>query len=84
MSEPMNLVPNLNEIMEEYAEMVEEAVQATQAETGKEEERAEPEQLVEETRKRKRGVKEVGAKRSEEKASDWVSELAYFSWRDKL
>ena len=36
-------------------------------------------QLVEETRKRKRG-----AECREEKASDWVSDLAYVAWRDKL
>ena len=41
MSEPLNLIPNLNEIMEEYTEREEEAVQVTQAETGQEEERAE-------------------------------------------
>ena len=60
MSKPSNLVPNLNEIMEEYTERGEEAVQATQAETGQEEERddarVEPEQLVEETRNMKRGA----------------------------
>ena len=39
---------------------------------------------MEETRKRKRGAEEAGAECSEEKASDWVSELAYFAWRDKL
>ena len=31
MSEPTNLVPNLNEIMEEYVEWENETVQATQA-----------------------------------------------------
>ena len=40
MSEPTNLVPNLKKIMEEYTEMEEETIQATQAETGQEEERA--------------------------------------------
>ena len=58
MSDPSNLVPNLNEIMEEYAKMEEEAIQATQAEIGQEEERAksrvEVEQPTKETRKRKR------------------------------
>ena len=74
MFELTKLVPNLNKIMEEYTKREEEAVQVTQAETGQEEERAEArvelEQPVEETRKRKRGAEEAGAKRSEEKASD--------------
>ena len=39
---------------------------------------------MEETRKRKKGAEEAGAERSKEKVSDWVSELAYFAWRDKL
>ena len=55
--------------MEEYAEGKKEAVQATQVEIGQEEERvesrAEVEQPVEETRKRKRGAKEVRAESSE-------------------
>ena len=63
MSEPSNLVPNLNEIMEEYTEREEETVQATQAKIEEEraEARAKPEQPVEETRKRKRGAEETGA-----------------------
>ena len=65
MSKPSKLIPNLNEIMEEYAEGEQEVVQATQAEIRQEEERAEVrtkgEQLVEETRKRKRGAEEAGA-----------------------
>ena len=63
MFEPINLVPNLNEIMEEYIERAEETVQVTQAETGQSEERAEvstePEQLMEEMKKRKRGDEEA-------------------------
>ena len=59
MSEPQNLVPNLNEIMEEYDELENETVQTTQAVAGLGEERAEVneelEQTVEESRKRKRG-----------------------------
>ena len=31
-----------------------------------------------------KGAKEARAKGSDEKASDWVSELAYFAWIDKL
>ena len=41
MSEPLNLVLNLNEIMEEYAKGEEEIVQAAQAEIGQGEEGAE-------------------------------------------
>ena len=41
MSESSHLVPNLNEMMEEYAKRKEEAVQATRAEIGQEEERDE-------------------------------------------
>ena len=41
MSEPQNLVPNLNEIMEEYDELENETFQATMAVTGQGEERAE-------------------------------------------
>ena len=39
---------------------------------------------MEESRKRKRGAKEVRVESSGEKASDWVSEQAYVDWRDKL
>ena len=41
MSEPANLVPNLNKIMEEYAERAKETVQTVQAVAGLGEERAE-------------------------------------------
>ena len=87
MSEPSNLVPNLNEIMEEYTGREEETVQETQAEIeeeGRAEARAEPEQLVEETRKRKRGAEETQVEHSEGKASNWVSEMAFVTRRDKL
>ena len=33
---------------------------------------------------RKMGAEEIGAEHSEEKVSDWVSELAYVTWREKL
>ena len=39
MSEPTNLVPNLNEIMEEYVEWENEMIQATQAVRKKDEEK---------------------------------------------
>ena len=72
--------------MKEYDELENETVQATRAVTGQGEERAEVndelEQIVEESRKRKRGNEEE--ERSEQKAGDWVSNMAYSSWRDKL
>ena len=37
---------------------------------------------MEESRKRKRGNEE--AENSEQKASEWVSDMAYIAWRDKL
>ena len=37
---------------------------------------------MEESRKRKRGNEEVES--NEQKASDWVSDLAYVAWKDKL
>ena len=88
MSDPSNLISNLNKIMEEYAEVEEEAVQETRSGAVQEEERPEArietEKPTEETRKRKRGAEEAGAEQREEKVSDFVSELAYFAWRDKL
>ena len=88
MSELTNLVPNLIEIREEYDEREEETIQAAQVEIRQSEERAEvseePEQPMEETRKRKRVTEETSAERTEEKASDWVLERAYVAWRDKL
>ena len=40
------------------------------------------EQTMEESMKRKRGNEE--AKNSEHKASEWVFDMAYIAWRDKL
>ena len=73
--------------MEEYTEREEETVRVSQAKIEKEERaeaKAEPKQPMEETRKRKMGAKETGAEHSEGKESDWVLELAFVSWRDKL
>ena len=87
MSEPSPLVPDLKEMMEEYAEMEEETVHATQAETEQKgeiaEARGETKQLVEDTRKR-RGSEEARAERREEKACGLVSECPYFAYKDKL
>ena len=86
MYKPQKLVPTLNEINEEYDELENETVQATQVVTGQGEERAEVnnelKQTVEESKKRKRGNEE--AESNEQKAGDWVSNMAYIAWRDKL
>ena len=73
--------------MEEYVEREEEAIQATQTKIEEEERveaREEPEQPVQETRKRKRGAEEARTEHSKEKASGWVLNLAYVTLRDKL
>ena len=75
-------------MMEQYTKVEEEVIQETQSGVVQEEERPEArtkiEQQTEETRKRKIGAEEAGAEQREEKVSDFVSELAYFTWRDKL
>ena len=86
MSKPTTLIPNLNEIMEVYARLEDQTVQTTQLVAEQVEERVdvndELEQTLEESRKRKRGNEEV--ENSEQKASEWVSDMAYIAWRDKL
>ena len=80
MSEPSNLVPNLNEMMEAYIEAEEEVAQEKQSGEMQEEEiaeaRVEPEQLEEESRKRKRGTEKAEAKQRNEKARILVSDKA--------
>ena len=75
---------NLNEIMEEYAKNKEEAIQEVQSRV---------EQETKKTRKRKRGVEEVGTEQRRGGGggggggggvSDIISKRAYFAWRDKL
>ena len=81
MSEPTTLIPNLNEIMEEYTELEDHIVKTTQTVAEQVEERVdvndELEQTVEESRKRKRGNEE--AENIEQKASEWVSDMAYIA-----
>ena len=48
----------------------------------RDDENEDPEQIVEKYRKRKRGNEEIEI--GEQKASNWVSDMAYISWRDKL
>ena len=59
MFEPTTLIPNLNEIMEEYAELEDQIVQTTQIVAEQAEERVDededPEQAVENSRKIKIG-----------------------------
>ena len=80
MFEPSNLVPNLNEIMEEYVEWENETVQATQAVTEKDEERdkvnREFKPIEEESRKRKRRTEETETKQRVEKARNFISDKA--------
>ena len=59
MSELQNLVPNLNEILEEYDELENETIQATQAVTGQGEERAEVNDELEQTVELGRGQEEM-------------------------
>ena len=86
MSEPTTLIPNLNEIMEEYAKLEDQIVQTTQTVAEQAEERVDededPEQTVENSRKRKRGNEKTEI--NEQKSSNWVSDMAYIAWKDKL
>ena len=88
MSEPLHLVPNLNELMEAHTEIEEEAVKATHAETGQEEERVkakvESEQLVEETKKRKREVVEAETEQRNERVRTFISEKASVLLKESL
>ena len=65
--------------MEEYDKLENETIQATQVVIGQGEERVqvndELEQTVEESRKRKRGNEE--AESNEQKAGDWIFDMAY-------
>ena len=80
MSEPTNLVPNLNEIMEEYVEWENETIQATQAVTKQDEERDEVnrmfEAIEEESRKMKRRTKETETMQRAEKERKFISDKA--------
>ena len=72
--------------MEEYAELEDQTVQTTQTMVEQAEERVDededPEQTVENSRKRKRGNEETEI--GKQKVSEWVSDMAYIAWRDKL
>ena len=59
MSKPTNLVPNLNEIMEEYAEWENEIVQATQVVAKRGEERDEVNRVFEQRKNQEKGKEEL-------------------------
>ena len=65
MSDPTILIPNLNEIMEEYIELENQTEQVSLAVAeqieGRDDENEEHQQTVEESRKRKRGTNEAEA-----------------------
>ena len=92
MSELLHLVPNLNEMMEEYAEGEEEAIQETQPGVVQEEERFEArteiEQPTKETRKRKKGAEEVETEQRNERVREFISDKAFVfmekSLRDRV
>ena len=88
MSEPHILIPNLNEIMEEYAENEEEATLNSQAVVFQEErpdERAETKQPPAEKRKRKRNTKEKETEQEEEDSdNELVSNGAYVVMKETL
>ena len=73
MSEPSHLILNLNEMLEAYIEVEEETVQETQSRKMQAEERTEdrgePGQLGQESRKRKRGAEKVRSLISEKAAA---------------
>ena len=80
MSEPTNLVPNLNEIMEEYVEWENEIIQATQAVRKKDEEKDKVnrmfELIEEESIKRKRRTEQTETEYRAEKARNFISDKA--------
>ena len=80
MSDPTILIPNLNEIMEEYTELENQTEQVSRATAGKIEERddenEEHQQTVEESRKRKRGADEAEAEKRKNRAGNIVSNKA--------
>ena len=89
MSEPSHLIPNVDEIMESYTEVKEETVQEIKSREMQEEAgaRKEPDPLVEESGKRKRGAEEAEAEQRNEKVrrliSDKVVALMEKSLKDK-
>ena len=74
-------------MMEEYTKNEEEAnfeLQSEDVQENRPEARTKTELENEETRKIRRGAEEAEVKQRKEKVSDFVSERAYFTWKDKL
>ena len=68
MCEPSNLIPNLNEIIKEYVENKEEAIQEVQSGVVQEEEtRTETEQEIEETKKERGELRKLELRRGKKK-----------------
>ena len=95
MSELQSLIPNLNEIMEEYVENEEEAtpelqIMVMQKETEETEKpfeaRKETEQLVEQSRKRKRNTEyaETEQEEKEDEEDELISNATYVVMKDTL
>ena len=80
MSNPTILIPNLNEIMEEYIELENQTEQVSRAAAeqveGRDDENEEHQQTVEESRKRKRGTNEAEAEQRRDRARNFVSDKA--------
>ena len=74
------LIPNLNEIMEEYTELENQTEQVYQVATGQveemDDENEEHQQTVEESRKRKRGADEAKAEQRKDRARNFISDKA--------
>ena len=77
MSDPTTLIPNLNEIMEEYIERENQTEQYSQAASvqveDSEDENEKQQQTGEESRKIKRGDDEARAEQMKEKARNFIS-----------
>ena len=80
MSDPTILIPNLNEIMEEYTELENRTEQVSRAAVGQVEERDDKneahQQTVEESRKIKKGVDEAEAIQMKDRARNFISDKA--------
>ena len=80
MSDPTTLIPNLNEIMEEYIELENQTEQDSQAVTVQvedmDDENEKQQQTREESRKRKRGADEARLEQRKDKARNFISEKA--------
>ena len=80
MSDPITLIPNLQEVMEECIESEIQTEQNHQAEAGhvenRDNENETQQQTGEESRKRKRGTNEAGAEKRKDIARNFVSERA--------